>query len=93
MVVPSGAVAILADIDELLTVRATSDRLNAVHHYENAAGEYVDIDPNVDRPAIFTEKTWLDELTRQNDNLKQIKTIKKEIIGEVVKSFNSAIRS
>mgnify|MGYP001160068075 FL=1 len=80
-------------IDELLTVRATSDRLNAVHHYENAAGEYVDIDPNADRPAIFTEKTWLDELTRQNDNLKQIKTIKKEIIGEVVKSFNSAIRS
>ena len=54
---------------------------------------YVDIDPNADRPAIFTEKTWLDELTRQNDNLKQIKTIKKEIIGEVVKSFNSAIRS
>mgnify|MGYP003115594589 CR=1 FL=1 len=42
---------------------------------------------------MTSEKTWLDELTRQNDNLKQIKTIKKEIIGEVVKSFNSAIRS
>ena len=64
-----------------------------MHHYENASGEYVDIDPNVDRPAIFTEKTWLDELTRQNDNLKQIKIIKKDIIGEVVKSFNAAIRS
>ena len=80
-------------VDELLTVRATSDRLNAVHHYENSDGEYVDIDPNVDRPAIFTEKTWLDELTRQNDNLKQIKVIRPDLIGEIVKSFNSAIRT
>ena len=78
-------------VDEILIIRATSKRLNAIHHYENSDGEYVDIDPTAPRPAIFTEKTWLDELTRQNDELKQIKVIRPGIIGEVVRSFSSAL--
>ena len=78
-------------VDEIVVIRAATKRLNAVHHYENADGEYVDIDPTVARPAIYTEKTWLDELTRQNDELKQIKVIRPGIIGEVVRSFSSAL--
>ena len=77
--------------DQLLTVLSTATRYNAAHHYENADGEYVDIDPNVVRPSSYTEKTWLDELTRQNDTLKSISVIRSDIIGEVSKSFKQAV--
>ena len=79
-------------VDELITLIGTSKRINSAHHYENSDGEYVDIDPHVDRPSIYTEKTWYDELTRQNDALKSIIVIRNNLIGEIVKSFQKAVR-
>ena len=80
------------EVDEIITLIGTSKRINAGHHYENSTGDHVDIDPNVDRPSIYTEKTWYDELTKQNDNLKSIIVIKDELIADISKSFKEAVR-
>ena len=76
----------------------------AVHHYENADGEWVDIDPailyndptgnappsqsypNV-LPSGLTAITNLERVQKKNDDLKQIKVIKSDVVETVVKEF------
>jgi hypothetical protein len=76
-------------------IAATSSELqyNAAHHYENAEGHIVDIDPTVGPGAQLTEVTWLERLQRINDDKRQMKILKPSIVGEVVKSFRDAVRN
>ncbi len=61
---------------------------NAVHHYENANGEHVDIDPyNPTLPAGLTPITYLSRVQKKNDDLKQIKVLKPDVVETVVKEF------
>lgn len=63
------------------------------HHYEDANGNWVDIDPSLDPPAIYTEITQYDRYVTKNDELKDIRVIKPELIQEVSSAFFQAIRS
>ena len=78
---------------QTIVLESSSIEYNAAHHYENAAGETVDIDPTVGPSAFLVEITYLDRLVRQNEELKQIKVIKPSAINQVVASFREAIRS
>lgn len=80
---------------EVETIILTSSSLEylAAHHYENAAGEYVDIDPTIGPGALLTEITYLDRLVASNEELKTIKIIKPSAIIPIVKTFREAIRS
>ena len=61
---------------------------NAVHHYENSAGEYVDIDPFVEEiPSSLTEVTYYERMVARNDDLKQIKVLKNTSVESVTKEF------
>jgi hypothetical protein len=61
---------------------------NAVHHYENAAGEYVDIDPFVEEiPSSLTEVTYYERMVARNEDLKQIKVLKGTSVESVTKEF------
>jgi len=61
---------------------------NAVHHYENAAGEYVDIDPFVEEiPSSLTEVTYYERMIARNEDLKQIKVLKDTSVESVTKEF------
>jgi hypothetical protein len=61
---------------------------NAVHHYENANGEFVDIDPYSSTiPSNLKPITNLSRVQKKNDDLKQIKVIKSEVVETVVKEF------
>lgn len=78
---------------ETIVLQSSSLEYLAAHHYENADGETVDIDPTVGPGALLTEVTYLDRLNAENEELKQIKVIKPSAISQVVGSFREAIRS
>jgi len=78
---------------ETIVLQSSSIEYNAAHHYENAAGEVIDIDPTVGPGALLTEVTFLDRLVEQNEELKQIRVIKPASIIQVVSSFREAIQS
>jgi len=59
-----------------------------VHHYEDADGNLVDIDPFTQViPVGATAVTYLDRIQRKNDDLKQIKVIKPDAIETVAGEF------
>lgn len=61
---------------------------NAVHHYENADGEWVDIDPFTETiPSTLNPVTNIERLTAKNNDLKQIKILKGDAVESVVKEF------
>ena len=72
---------------------AVGDEYNATHHWENSAGEYVDIDPRVGAAAIYNEVTNRDRYDRINNDLKQISVIRPEHISVVASAFKKALVS
>jgi hypothetical protein len=65
---------------------------NAVHHYENSDGEYVDIDPRVGPGALLTAVTNYDRYIKRNDELKSITVIKSQNVNEVASLFRQAMQ-
>lgn len=70
----------------------------SVHHWENGNGEYVDLideNGNVDITggASNTAITQYDRYTRVNNSLKEIKVLKREIVGQVSDAIKTAIGS
>jgi hypothetical protein len=57
------------------------------HHYEDADGNWVDIDPLTQNTSGAIEKTHLDYLTDKNEELRQIKYIKPENIKAIALEF------
>lgn len=78
---------------ETIVLHSVEKEYNSAHHYENAAGEVVDIDPTVGPGAELSEVTYLDRYIRFNDGNKQMRVIKPSAITQVVQSFREAIRS
>ena len=66
---------------------------NAIHHYENAAEEWVDIDPFVGNSGIYTAVTNYDRYVKQNDQQKEINVIKPNNIIEVANLYKQALNS
>lgn len=78
---------------ETIVLDSFSPEYLAARFYENTSGEIVDIDPTVGPNEFLVEVTYLDFLSRQNDELKQIRVIKPSTINQVVNSFREAIQS
>lgn len=76
---------------EVITIVSSSLEYLSAHHYENASGETVDIDPEVGPGASLTEITYLDRLLTQNEALKQIRVAKPSAMNSIVSSFREAI--
>jgi len=74
-----------------VNVQTISDEYLSAHHYENASGEVVDIDPTVGPGAQLTEITYLDRMYTENNNLKQIRVLKPSLADQIVSSFREAI--
>jgi len=86
-------VAFGLDASGLITAHSTMQEHLSAHHYEDADGNYVDIDPSQDAPAIYTEITQYDRYVRKNNELKDIRVVKPDLIGEVTSAFFQAIRN
>jgi hypothetical protein len=82
----SGAPAFSAEIFK------ESAQYLAIHHYEDADGNWVDIDPFTQAiPSGATPVTNLDRLEQRNDDLKQIKVLKTSAVERVVSEFNQLL--
>lgn len=77
-----------------MVVFAESEQYNGVHHYEDANGNWVDINPLTQGVgANVVKKTHLDFLRDKNEELRQIKIIKPTAIQSIVSEFNELLRS
>lgn len=72
---------------------ATGDEHLSVHHYEDGSGNIVDIDPLSGPGALETEVTQFDEYVRLNNDLKQIKVLRPDVIEDIVSIFRQTIAS
>ena len=76
-----------------IVLNSIGDEYLSAHHYEDANGVHVDIDPTVGPGALITEKTHLDRYNTINDALKIIRLLKTNIITQVYDAFNDSLRS
>ena len=67
----------------------------ATHHWEDALGNWVDIDPfdQVINPAGLNNITYVERIIKFNSELKQIKVLKKDVVRSVAKEFSSLMGS
>ncbi len=80
-------------VDQVVTLVGTSAEKDAVHHYENASKEWVDITPSAEVGAGITPVTNSEYYIAQNDNLRTIKIINPNLIDQVVTAYKQGIAS
>ena len=83
--------ALYADVTvfESSKLKSASLEINSAHHYEDAAGKWVDIDLSLEAQAAFVvEKTHLDALDEENNKLKSLKVLKPSVIAEISRNFS-----
>ena len=77
---------------DTIEIQATDKQYNAVHHYEDAAGNYVDIDPLQEPPSTVTPITFAERFIDENEKRKRIRIIKPEVINQLFNEFNRALK-
>ena len=77
---------------DTINVQAFGRQYEAVHHYEDANGNYVDIDPLQVTPSLVTPITFSDRFIAENENRKRIRIIKPDIINQIYSEFNNALK-
>lgn len=79
---------------QTITLVKESTQYNAVHHYEDADGVWQDL-PLYDfnNPSVsWTPVTYRDRLENKNDELKEIRIIRPDVITKVVSEFNTFMK-
>jgi len=85
---------LISDIDgNVVTVQSSVDGYNAVKHYLDENGEFIDINPLEGPGGLYTPVTYYEYLIEENDKLKNIRVLKQEAINSVVSVFREAMRS
>jgi len=65
---------------------------NAIHHYEDSDGAWIDVSPYSTPGALNLPVTFHDRYIAQNDDLKEILIIKPDVIDTVFSEFQSSMR-
>ena len=78
--------------EETLVGVSSSKEYLAASHYIDASGDIVDFDPSVGPGALLTEKTNEDVYFAVNENLRQIKVIKPNLIASISSNFKTSMR-
>lgn len=83
-----------SDVSTRITVQDARAQYNAIHHYENTDGDWIDIDPfNNASGASLIPITNLDMMERRNNELRTIKVFTPEVVTQVQSEFNKLLRS
>tara|TARA_Y100001937_G_scaffold21965_1_gene31097 strand:- start:674 stop:1405 length:732 start_codon:yes stop_codon:yes gene_type:complete len=77
---------------DTIEIQATGRQYDAVHHYEDATGKFVDINPLEEPGAQFTPITFSERFVDENEKRKRIKIIKPDVISQIYSEFNKALR-
>lgn len=65
---------------------------NSIHHYEDANGNYVDVDPLVRNVSGLTPITHYERVEARNTDLKQIRILKPDSINQVLSQFKRFLK-
>lgn len=84
----SGAILSLAS-DPSITVTATGElqQYLSTHHYENSAGDWVDIDPETPVITGLSNVSFLEHYQALNEAARTINVIQEDVIAEVSREF------
>lgn len=87
---------VLRTVGEVVDV---SREYEAIHHYENLNGEYVDINPfeqgfdnGTDSRDGLVRVTWESRFKQRNDDLKKITVLRPNVVNRVAGEFERALR-
>lgn len=79
-----------------LRIISFTEEYNGTHHFENSAGDWVDVDP-FEMTSInvsgLTRKTFKDMFIAKNDELKEIKVFRKDVIKRVASEYFKSLRT
>lgn len=73
------------------TLVGASAEYNAVHHYEDGDGNWVDINPYVGPGALLSAVSYYDRYVRENDDLKDILILKQNVVQTVFDQFQESM--
>lgn len=81
--------------DNITTVSVYREtaQYNSIHHYENTSGEWTDINPRTQNVSGLIPVTYLDRMISRNEELKNIKVLKKEVAPQIAANFKKALLS
>jgi hypothetical protein len=84
-----------SDVEFPETIELSGSTLEylAPHHYVDGNNERTDVDPYSEVSALLTPVTYLERYQKDNDNLRKLKIIKPNVIGQVVKAYQDSVRS
>lgn len=77
---------------ETCVVLKESTQFEAVHHYNNSAGEYVDIDPHNQVTTGYTPVTFIDRLIDRNIELSEIDVLTENTLRQVISQFRQLVK-
>jgi hypothetical protein len=83
-------------IAQYLRVISTTSEQNGVHHYEDSDGVWQDVDPfeiTTRTPSSLVTKTFEDNFRARNDELREIKVFRKNLVGRVVEEYFRSLSS
>ena len=83
----------IAGVTGEIIINSTGDEHLASHHFTDGDGNRVDIDPLSAPGAQLTEVTNLDRYSKDNEDLRLIRVIKRENIEEISSIFKQAIEA
>ena len=80
---------------ETVTARFTGAQYDGPHHYEDTNGNIVDIDPitelQEDVSPAATKVTVFEQFIKTNDDLREIKILKPDVVGQVQAAWELAM--
>tara|TARA_B100001113_G_C20982926_1_gene566904 strand:+ start:76 stop:789 length:714 start_codon:yes stop_codon:yes gene_type:complete len=74
-----------------VTTTGFTQEHNAIHHYENANKQHVDIDPFNTPSTLLTPITNFERYIAENDLLKQINVIKPSLVEQISSEFKKVL--
>lgn len=77
---------------DTINVQSAGRQYDAVHHYEDANGNYVDIDPLQAAPSVVTPVTFSERFIEENEKRRRIRIIKPDVINQIYSEFNKALK-
>jgi len=83
------------DGEQTLQIIEVNDQKDAVHHYEDSDGVWQDINPfeiTTRTPVGLTTVTLEDNFRNKNDELKQIKVLRREVVKTITSEYFKSIK-
>ena len=77
---------------DTIFVQGFGPQYDAVHHYEDADGNYVDINPLQPAPSLVTPITFAERFIAENDKRRKIRVISPGVITQIYSEFNKALK-